>query len=590
MTSTPIIEKRSIPQPLQWWTQARFGMFIHWGLYSQLAGFWQGQPVERLGEWIMHFGKIPPKEYEKVASQFNPALFDVDSLVRLAKDAGMKYLVMTAKHHDGFALYDSACSEYNIVASTPFARDPIAELATACKAHGIRLCFYYSQSQDWHHPGGLGHWQRGENWKRIHDPEAFENYLQKKVKPQLRELLTQYGPIGLIWFDTPLTISKEHSLELKAWVKSFQPDCLVCGRIGNNIGDYNCLGDNMIPIAKPIGLWETPATINDTWGYKSDDHQWKSTRHLLHLLVDLASKGVNYLLNIGPDGEGVVPKPSVDRLLQIGAWMKANNASIYGTQASPFALQPAWGRITRKHKTIFLHVFHWPKGQLQLSGLRTKIKSITLLAQPDKSLAYEQTLSEDGLVPLLTITLPALPPDRHVSVLRVELLENLDVDDAILEQPGQPLMLTPLQAAASGPSPMHYSRNGSVHSWTDHRASLQWEFKLLKPGRFRVEIASAIHTKLPWQRGQHIALDIHGQMIQGELKKDRRDRTERTQYQKEVISVLGEVHLDQLSLQTATLRLVSLPQNARGLELSHVRMERLDPLKKSGETDSMDHL
>jgi len=212
------------------------------------------------------------------------------------------------------------------------------ELAAACARHGLRMCFYYSQAQDWHAPGGAGHWElaEGENWTRQKvDPEAFAQYLEDKVKPQVTELLTQYGPIGLIWFDTPVVITREQSVALRELVHSLQPDCLVSGRVGHDVGDYGSLGDNQIPRGPVTGAWETPATLNDTWGFKSDDHHWKSTKDLLYLLVDLASKGVNYLLNVGPTGLGEIPPPSVDLLRAIGAWMDVNGEAIHGTAPNP---------------------------------------------------------------------------------------------------------------------------------------------------------------------------------------------------------------------------------------------------------------
>ena len=307
---------------LGWWREARFGMFIHWGLYAIPAGIWKGEPVDGIGEWIMLRKRIPRAEYETLAKQFDPVRFDAAAWVDLAVQAGMRYLVITAKHHDGFALYQSPCCPYNIVDATPFGRDPLAELADACRAAGITLGFYYSQDQDWHDPGGSRN-----DWDFAAEDKDFAAYLERKVKPQLRELLTQYGPVGLIWFDTPYSISREHSIELRDFVHRLQPDCLVSGRIGNDVGDYGSLGDNQIPAGRVQADYETPATLNDTWGFKSTDHHWKSTETLLLLLIDLASKGVNYLLNVGPTAAGVIPEPSAQRLRAIGAWMRTNEDS-----------------------------------------------------------------------------------------------------------------------------------------------------------------------------------------------------------------------------------------------------------------------
>ncbi len=227
----------------KWWREARFGMFIHWGLYAVPAGIWRGKDIPGIGEWIMHRAQIPVKEYEKLAGRFNPTGFNAEEWAQLAKDAGMKYLVITSKHHDGFAMFASKADPYNIVSATPYKKDPMKDLARACRKRGIRLCFYYSQDQDWHEPEATGNtWDWPKKTKR-----GFAEYLEAKVKPQLTELLTKYGPLGLIWFDTSRQITRAQSLDLKRFVHKLQPDCLVSGRVGNDVGDYGSMGDNQIP-------------------------------------------------------------------------------------------------------------------------------------------------------------------------------------------------------------------------------------------------------------------------------------------------------------------------------------------------------
>ena len=284
----------------QWWKEAKYGMFIHWGLYSQIAGVWNGRATDSLGEWIMQHFQIPVDEYAATAASFNPTDFDAAAWVQLAVDAGMRYIVITAKHHDGFAMYHSACDPYNIVDATPFGRDPIAELARECAKAGIKLCFYYSQAQDWHHPGGLG-------YNPDVTPEAFEQYLHEKCLPQLTELLTNYGDIGLIWFDTPQSMTAAQSQAVKDHVKRIQPNCIVSGRIGNQLGEYMSTGDNRIPLLPFDGDWEVPATLNDTWGFKNGDRKWKRPDEVLSLLLKINSRGGNYLLNVGPTAEGEIP-------------------------------------------------------------------------------------------------------------------------------------------------------------------------------------------------------------------------------------------------------------------------------------------
>ena len=294
-------------------------------------GVWKGEHIPGIGEWIMLRAEIPIAEYEQLAPQFNPVKYDADQIVKLAKAAGQKYIVLTSKHHDGFCLYGSKETNYNIVDGTPFGRDVLGELAEACAREGIKLGLYYSQTQDWHHPNGFGN-----TWDFNEDEQDFGDYIDNYVKPQVREILTNYGPICIIWFDTPRIIERHQSQELLDLVHSIQPDCLVCGRLGNKLGDYATAQDNAIPPDLQAEIdWETPATINDTWGFKTHDHNWKSTTQLIQNLVDIVSKGGNYLLNIGPDAAGAIPEPSVERLEAMGAWLDVNGESIYGTQPGP---------------------------------------------------------------------------------------------------------------------------------------------------------------------------------------------------------------------------------------------------------------
>ena len=288
-----------------WWREARFGMFIHWGLYSVVAGMWTGKRIPGIGEWIMQKARIPVKEYEKLTEKFNPAKFNAREWVHLAKNAEMKWIVITAKHHDGFCMFDTKLTDYNIVKATPFEHDPLKDLARACEEEGIKLGFYYSQTLDWHHPNGIGN-----DWDFDPGKKNFSSYLEGYVKPQLQELLTNYGPVAVLWFDI-MTPTPEQAREIKEWIRNLQPDTIVSGRIAppmeKGIGDYIESGDNEIPPRKVEDDWETPGTINDTWGFKSYDHNWKSTGVLIHKLVEIVSKGGNYLLNVGPTAEGLIP-------------------------------------------------------------------------------------------------------------------------------------------------------------------------------------------------------------------------------------------------------------------------------------------
>jgi alpha-L-fucosidase len=330
-------------QRMQWWHEARFGMFIHWGLYAIPAGEWKGKEIEGIGEWIMKRAQIPVADYRQLAGQFNPVKFNAHDFVAAAKNAGMKYITITSKHHEGFAMFKSEASPYNIVDATPYGKDVIKALSEECQKQGLKLCFYYSQSRDWNEPDGLDN-----NWD-FPKERNFQKYLDEKVKPQLTELLTQYGPIGLIWFDTPMDISREQAQSLKDLVRRLQPQCIISGRLGGGVEtDYMSTGDNVIPATVVPGDWEVPATLNNTWGFKKNDHEWKSAETLTRLLFDISAKGGNYLLNVGPTAEGLIPQESLEILAKVGDWMKVNSECIYTTQASPFKTEFSWGNITQK--------------------------------------------------------------------------------------------------------------------------------------------------------------------------------------------------------------------------------------------------
>lgn len=311
----------------EWFRNAKFGMMVHWGLYCLPAGEWKGQRMDYIGEWLQSRFRIPNAEYHRLAGAFNPILFNADEWVSLAQDAGMKYIVVTAKHHEGFAMYHSRADKFNIVDATPFKRDVIGELADACARKGVKLGLYYSQDLDWCEPNGggytRGHTNCGMSWTNDWDfpDNEHKNYTEcyeKKIKPQVREILTQYGDLCLIWFDTPCTLSEAQSRELTDMVHELQPNCLVNSRIGNGLGDYHSCGDNQIPSDYMTELYEAPCTLNDTWGYKSFDNNWKSADKLLSIKNHLNERGINYLLNVGPDYLGRISAPAASILRELG--------------------------------------------------------------------------------------------------------------------------------------------------------------------------------------------------------------------------------------------------------------------------------
>ncbi|MFL5619105.1 MAG: alpha-L-fucosidase [Gemmatimonadaceae bacterium] len=413
---------------MAWWRDARFGMFIHWGLYAVPAGVWKGERVKSLGEWIMNEAPIPRDEYAQLARQFNPTQFNADEWVRIAKDAGMKYIIITSKHHDGFANFDSKVSSYDIVDATPYHRDAIRALASAAHRAGLRFGVYYS-IMDWHHPDAQGPNYPTYNSRTATNPN-FARYVETYMKPQLRELVTQYPEIDVLWFDGEWIPdwSDAQGKSLYDWLRGMRPSLIINNRVGHSRqgmagmsankeapGDFGTPEQRVPPEGLPGVDWETCMTLNDTWGFQSFDDNWKDTRTLVRTLVDVASKGGNFLLNVGPTAQGVIPWQSVSRLREMGDWMRVNGESVYGTSASPYGL-PAWGRYTSKPSAgrTYAHVFDWPKDRrLALTGVKEKPRAVYLLADR-KPLVVEQT--DAGW----TVQLPLVRPSAIASVLVLE--------------------------------------------------------------------------------------------------------------------------------------------------------------------------
>jgi alpha-L-fucosidase len=415
---------------LAWFHEAKYGLFIHWGLYAIPAGEWKGRRIPGIGEWIMFRTPIPVAEYEQLAKQWNPVKFDAEAWVQLAKDAGMKYIVITSKHHDGFALYDSKVSTWDVVDATPFKRDILKELAAACAKQGMPLGFYYSQAQDWHAKNGIGNtWDFGPDEKK-----DFDQYLRDKAEPQVRELLTDYGPVALVWFDTPRMMNADRAQRFTDIVRTLQPKTLIDGRLGAT-GDYVTTGDNVIPADVQSTAWEVPATINHTWGYRKDDHDWKSAGDIAFKLVDIVSKGGNYLLNVGPMADGVIPQPSQDVLRTVGRWLKLNGESVYGAGATPWgdelgAPGPAgsknvrgeplflprneW-RVTTKPGKLYFTFFQEPRVPFALPPMKNAVRRAYRLADG----VPVEVKVEDGRTQL-AIPRPIWDPMATVVVVEIE--------------------------------------------------------------------------------------------------------------------------------------------------------------------------
>ncbi len=419
---------------VKWFEEARFGMFIHFGLYSVPSGVYNGEVMGRnwYAEWIRMQGNwpngIPDEEYRKFARQFNPEKFNADEWIRMASEAGMKYFLITAKHHDGFALWPTKVSKYNVVDATPFNRDILGELAIACKKYDIKLGFYYSHWQDWGHKGGaLPPWPSKELGTEPKMPqptaEEFDQYWRTICLPQVAELIENYDP-WFFWFDTwerSELLPYEKVDELIAHVRGLSDKVLIGSRIAFEYPgieervDYLSMMDNTFPDGYIEQPWETSGTFNRSWGYHLKDFGWKPTKELLRNLVANASRNGNYQLNVGPKPDGTFPLPSIKRLKEIGAWMDINGEGIYGAEPNPVAEQD-WGYITQKGKKLYLFVFDWPilSDRIVVKKLNTTPSGITVL-ETSENLNYERI--EGGL----GIQLPEFQPDQNCTVFIVDL-------------------------------------------------------------------------------------------------------------------------------------------------------------------------
>ena len=425
---------------MAWWRGARFGMFIHWGLYSIPAGEWHGKRTDHIGEWIMNDLSIPVADYKAFAKDFNPTAFSAHDIVALAKAAGMKYIVITAKHHDGFAMFNSKVNDFNIVSATPFKRDPLKELAEECRKQGVKLGFYYSQSQDWTAPGGAAAVRSGHNkdtghWDAAQDG-SFDEYLKTKSIPQIKELLENYKDYPVVvWFDTPMkTMTPERSAEVVKLLNHY-PNLIWNNRLGGTYkGDTETPEQFIPPQGYPGRDWESCMTMNDTWGFKFFDTNFKSTEVLLRNLIDIASKGGNYLLNIGPDSHGIVPPAEAERLRGMGKWLAVNGVAIYGTQPTLFGPEAGALSTTEKDKKgapkfistwnwrstttpdrVYIALFTWPAGSFHLDKLPRKVTRAYLLAD---SAHTPLKLTQTGAA--LDVQLPAKSLDPIATVLVLE--------------------------------------------------------------------------------------------------------------------------------------------------------------------------
>ena len=500
-------------QRAQWFVDARFGMFIHWGVYSGAEGVWKGEKLRNANdyaEWIYYRNRIEKDEYVTLLDRFDWDSIDPEEWVLLAKKAGMKYVTLTAKHHDGFGLWDSKVSNYDLGDYTNPKRDIVKELAEACKKHGLKIGLYYSHWVDWEHDYGWDH------TKEIYPitTEQYDQYWQEKVMPQMRELLTNYGPIGMIWFDmwihhSNTIVTKEQLLQLKSLIRELQPDCLVNSRLGLSIEedsdiDYRTLGDNQLGSKKLDYPWQSPGTVAHSWGYHKRETQWKSTTALLKALIGNVSLNGNYMLNIGPRANGDVPYEISQRMLYMGEWLDVNGESIYGAEAFDLDKdQHDWGKITYnpmeggKHR-LYLHVYNWPLNhKLPVTGITTKPSKAFVLRdklQANLSFDHNQLYTE--------ISLPKDQSDPLVSVIVLEYDQKPEIQDGLAAKTldgGFSLRQNNINSEEGERTLKNYDKRGTVppHVVVKEKYQTTWKIFVDQPGEMIIDVSYSLQGENP---------------------------------------------------------------------------------------------
>ncbi len=407
-----------------------YAMFIHWGLYSHIGNKWKNKTYYGIGEWIMdsRMANIDKDEYRAAARTFNPVNFDARKIAALAKDAGMKYIIITSKHHEGFTMYGSKADKFNIVDATPFGRDPMKELADACREYGLGFGFYYSHNQDWTTPGA----GKGPAVDKDGNAKTFTDYFYSKCLPQVEEITKNYGDIELVWFDTPGNMPKEYAQKLVDVVHKNQPHALVSGRVGYNLGDYRTLGDMEVPLENVDGMWESVDVTNDSWAFAWYDNNWKSPKQILQNLISTVARGGTFMLNVGPDGKGDIPEYAAESLRKSGKWVAEYPQVIYGAGASPWKHALPWGDVVTQGNKLYLAVYEWPRnGELNLPGLRNEVASAVLLNGAKKEKV--KFAKENGWT---VIQVPYRRPNSLVSVIELTLKgDSIDVDSSFAADP-----------------------------------------------------------------------------------------------------------------------------------------------------------
>lgn len=495
------LERSDIGDRAALFDDGNYAMFIHWGIYSNIANMWKDTTYYGISEWIMNPRRagISVSDYMAEAKKFNPVNFDAKAIAKLAKDAGMKYIVVTSKHHDGFAMYNSRSNDFNIVKATPFARDPMKELAQACKEQGLGFGFYYSHNQDWTFPGGNGGPTKTVDGK----PADFDYYFKNKCLPQVKEITTQYGDIAMVWFDTPGKMERRFVEELVAVVRKNQPNAMISGRAGHNLGDYLSLGDMNIPIRNVDGLWETVDVTNDSWGYAWYDENWKSSKRILKSVISTVARGGTYMLNVGPKPDGTIPDEAQSALRGAGEWIKKYPHVIYGANPSPWGRELPWGDVTVRDGKLSLAIYDWPlDGTIVLPGLKNNIKSANLLVD-----GKPQLLKTTKKGNWTSIQLPVRRPEKPISIVEVIVDGQLSIDQSLSLDPIYSTILPVAFAKADGCKIQEkkwmekfgeWKHISQAQDWTA-TSKVSWEVEIMEPGHYQVDLNYAGSSRLVWR-------------------------------------------------------------------------------------------
>jgi alpha-L-fucosidase len=555
-----------------WVRNDKFGMFIHWGLYAIPAGEWKGQQVPGIAEWIMKRVKAPVPEYEQLAKQFNPTHFDAEEWVRVAKSGGARFLVITAKHHDGFALWHSKVSKYNVYDATPFHRDVIGEMVAACHRNGLPIGLYYSQTQDWHEPNG-----DGNDWDFNESKKDFDKYLHEKAIPQVRELLTEYGPVASIWFDTPKRITAVQSKELADLVHLLQPACLVNARVGNDMGDFRGMGDAEIPINVVDYDFDSVVSLNDTWGFKKNDTNWKTPATIVRQLADIVSKRGFYMLNVGPTADGVIPQPAVERFKAVGDWLRVNGEAIFGSKPSPYPYEFEWGSVTSKPGRLYLQISQWPaNGEFTLYGLSNKVEKAYALASRGTEIPFFQR--EINGRHELRLKGPVRAPDPSLSVIALELSGAPEVEKGLVQQPDGKVTLACPFAKVEGP-PLTFESRGAAKDWMRTSDTLSWDFKTYRLGAYSVVAITSEKAdagdwaKSLWSGDHQVKISVAGQSVEGPIKREGEIVDSRTPNFRDVRTVIGKINLAAAGDQHLTVQALKINTERKlGFRLREVQL------------------